>query len=130
MIARLSSALRFPHPSRANREGLLAVGGDLSPERLLLAYAQGIFPWPSEGMPLLWFSPEPRFVLAVDAASQARIGPIHLPRSLAKRMRRGDLTIRADTAFDRVIRACSAVPRPGQDGTCPVSYTHLYYRPM
>src|SRR5687768_8027487 len=113
----LTNELRFPPPEGASPEGIVAIGGDFRPERLLLGYAQGIFPWPSEGMPLLWFSPDPRFVLAVDPAMQRRIGPLHVPRSLAKRMRRGDLSIRADTAFDRVIRACSHVPRPGQDGT-------------
>jgi leucyl/phenylalanyl-tRNA--protein transferase len=109
VVVRLTRELVFPHPSRASREGVVAVGGDLSPERLILAYSQGIFPWPSEGMPLLWFSPDPRFVLPLDA--------VHVPRSLRKRMRRGDLEVRADTAFDRVIRACRATPRPGQDGT-------------
>lgn len=109
MVVRLTSDLVFPHPSRASREGVVAIGGDLSPERLLLAYSQGIFPWPSEGMPLLWFSPDPRFVLPLDG--------VHLPRSLRKRARKGDLVVRADTAFDRVIRACRATPRPGQDGT-------------
>lgn len=85
------------------------MGGDLSPERLVLAYAQGIFPWPSEGLPLLWFSPDPRFVLP--------LGELHIPRSLQKRIRRGDLEVRADTAFEQVIRACQQTPRTNQGGT-------------
>lgn len=109
MVVRLGPTLSFPHPSRAGRDGLVAIGGDLRPERLLLAYSQGIFPWPSEGMPLVWFSPEPRFVLPLDA--------VHLGRSLRKTMRSTSFTVTADRAFDRVIRACQAVPRPGQDGT-------------
>jgi leucyl/phenylalanyl-tRNA--protein transferase len=109
VVVRLGPALSFPHPSRASRDGLLAIGGDLSPERLLLAYSQGIFPWPSQGMPLVWFSPEPRFVLPLEA--------VHLGRSLRKAMLRTPFTVTADRAFDRVIRACQTVPRPGQDGT-------------
>lgn len=109
MVVRLGRDLSFPHPSRASREGVVAVGGDLSPERLVLAYSQGIFPWPSDGLPLLWFSPDPRFVLPLDA--------LHIPRSLQKRMRKGDLEVRADTAFERVIRACQVAPRAGQGGT-------------
>lgn len=109
MVVRLGRELAFPHPSRASREGVVAVGGDVSPERLVLAYSQGIFPWPSDGLPLLWFSPDPRFVLPLNA--------LHVPRSLRKRMRRGDLEVRADTAFEQVIRACQSVPRAGQGGT-------------
>lgn len=109
MVVRLGRDLSFPHPSRASREGVIAVGGDLSPERLVLAYSQGIFPWPSDGLPLLWFSPDPRFVLPT--------GELHVPRSLAKRMRRGDLEVRVDTAFEAVIRACQEAPRANQGGT-------------
>lgn len=109
VVVRLGRELSFPHPSRASREGLLAVGGDLSPERLLLAYAQGIFPWPSEDLPLLWFSPDPRFVLWMEE--------VHLGRSLKKALRSTRLAVTADLAFGQVIRACQRVPRPGQDGT-------------
>lgn len=105
----LTDELVFPPPERASREGLVAIGGDLRPERLLLAYAQGIFPWPSEGMPLLWFSPDPRFVLEPARA--------HVPRSLRKRIRRGGFEVRCDTAFDDVILGCREVRRPGQRGT-------------
>ncbi|MCC6873723.1 MAG: leucyl/phenylalanyl-tRNA--protein transferase [Sandaracinaceae bacterium] len=105
----LTKELIFPPPEGASPEGVVAIGGDFSPERLVLAYSQGIFPWPTEGYHLLWFSPDPRCVLPP--------AEIHLPRSLQKRMRRGDLEVRADTAFVEVVRACAAVPRPGQSGT-------------
>lgn len=105
----LGDELVFPPPEGATREGVVAIGGDLRPERLLLAYSQGIFPWPSDGMPLLWFSPHPRWVIVPERA--------HVGRSLRKRMRRLDYEIRCDTAFEAVIRACGAAPRPGQDGT-------------
>lgn len=104
-----SSELRFPPPESASPEGLVAIGGDLSVERLLLAYAQGIFPWPCEGLPLLWFSPDPRFVLEPRRA--------HVPRSLRKRIRRGGFEVRCDTAFAQVIGRCRRVRRPGQNGT-------------
>jgi leucyl/phenylalanyl-tRNA--protein transferase len=105
----LTDELVFPPPEGASREGVVAVGGDFRPERLLLAYSQGIFPWPTAGMPLLWFSPDPRFVL--------RPREVHVGRSLAKELRRDHVEIRMDTAFEPVIRACGATPRPGQDGT-------------
>lgn len=105
----LGEELVFPPPERAGPEGLVAIGGDVSPQRLLLAYAQGIFPWPSGELPLLWFSPDPRFVLTPKE--------FHLPRSLAKRARSCEWQIRADTDFETVIRECAEVPRPHQDGT-------------
>lgn len=108
-IYALDDSIAFPDPRLADEDGLLAVGGDLRPERLLLAYSIGIFPWPTEGLPLLWFSPDPRMVLRPPA--------VRLSRSLAKRLRRGGLRICADRAFHRVIRACSRAPRPGQKGT-------------
>jgi len=108
-IYMLTDELRFPPPEGASAEGIVAVGGDFRPERLLLGYAQGIFPWPSEGLPLLWFSPDPRFVLDPERA--------HIPRSLKKRMRRDPYEIRFDTAFPDVIRACAEARRPGQRGT-------------
>jgi leucyl/phenylalanyl-tRNA--protein transferase len=105
----LTDELVFPPPEGATREGVVAVGGDFRPERLLLAYHQGIFPWPTEGMPLLWFSPSPRFVLPPQGA--------HVPRSLRKVIRRGGFEIRTDTAFAEVIDGCAAAPREGQRGT-------------
>ncbi|MET0404798.1 MAG: leucyl/phenylalanyl-tRNA--protein transferase [Cystobacter sp.] len=101
--------LLFPPPERADRTGLLAVGGDLSPERLLSAYSQGIFPWYNEGQPLLWHSPNPRFVLEP--------AKLHVGRSLRKALKARGYDIRWDTAFADVIAACAEVPRPGQDGT-------------
>ncbi len=105
----LNQHLAFPPAEGASPDGIVAVGGDTSAERLLLAYRQGVFPWPAEGYPLLWFSPDPRFTLVPDK--------IHVPRSLRKVMRKGSFEITADTAFDRVIAECAATPRPSQDGT-------------
>jgi leucyl/phenylalanyl-tRNA--protein transferase len=100
----------FPPVSEAlqNPPGLLAAGGDLSPERLAAAYARGIFPWYSPGEPVLWWSPDPREVLW-----PARF---HRSRSLAKRLRRGEFRITCDTAFAEVICACAA-PRHYAPGT-------------
>ncbi len=108
-VYRLPEAHIFPPPDHAEPGGLLAVGGDLHPHRLLLAYAHGIFPWYSEGEPILWFSPEPRFVLEPAA--------LKVGRSLRKRVRRGDYEIRLDTSFGAVIRSCREAWRPGQAGT-------------
>src|SRR5208337_2106100 len=99
----------FPDPRSANRDGIVAVGGDLHPQSLLLAYRQGIFPWPVEGFPLLWFCPAERGVLEFQ--------DLHLPRSLARACRQSALRFSIDAAFAEVIRACAATPRPGQDGT-------------
>ncbi len=93
--------------------GLLAVGGTLTPERLALAYCHGVFPWFSEGQPVLWWSPDPRMVLPTQA--------FKLTRSMRKTLKRFLLTpgceVRIDTAFDRVIQACAATPRHGHHGT-------------
>jgi leucyl/phenylalanyl-tRNA--protein transferase len=109
-VFRLDERLRFPDPSLAGDDGLLAVGGDLRPERLVLAYQHGIFPWYDEGMPILWHSPAERWVL--------RPAAVRLGRTARKELRRmGEHEVRFDTAFDAVIRACSRVSRVGQDGT-------------
>ena len=108
-IYQLTDDLVFPPPFLAPPEGLLAVGGDLSRQRLLLAYRQGIFPWYSEGEPILWWSPDPRLVLFP--------GELHVSRSLARAMRKGTFALTMDEAFDRVIEACAVVPRTGQEGT-------------
>lgn len=89
-------------------DGLLAAGGDLSPERLLLAYRSGIFPWYSDDQPLLWWSPNPRMVLFPDE--------IRVRRSLAKRIRNGGFVLTANQAFDEVVAACAS-PRDEQPGT-------------
>lgn len=101
--------IEFPDPRTATDEGILAVGGDLHPETLRLAYRQGIFPWPVEGLPLLWFSPPERAVL--------EFRDLHVPRSLARARRRARLHFSIDRAFAEVIGACAEMPRPGQDGT-------------
>ena len=111
MIAWLGMRTPFPPIAAALSEpnGLLAAGGDLSPERLLAAYRSGIFPWYSEGQPILWWSPDPRMVLFVDE--------LRVSRSLGKRVRAGTFDVRVDTAFREVILACSLAPREGQHGT-------------
>lgn len=88
---------------------MLAVGGDLSPERLILAYESGIFPWYDEELPILWHSPDPRYVLTASK--------LHVPKSLAKQIRRAPYAIRTDERFRDVMEACAEVPRPGQTGT-------------
>jgi leucyl/phenylalanyl-tRNA--protein transferase len=108
-VFRLGSDVAFPHPDESEPSGLLAVGGDLAPERLLLAYALGIFPWYSDDQPILWHSPDPRAVLLPEA--------LRIPRSLAKTLRRGRFEVRLDTAFERVIRSCAEAERPGGGGT-------------
>lgn len=105
----LSEELAFPHPSLAEPNGLLAVGGDLSPERLILAYQNGIFPWYSSGSPILWWCPSPRPVLFPE---DLRVG-----RSLRKTIRREPYRITMDQAFEDVVQACATIPRPNQDGT-------------
>lgn len=100
----------FPPVAAALREpnGLLAAGGDLSPERLLSAYQQGIFPWYDEGQPLLWWSPNPRCIL--------QGGDYHVSRRLRRELRRSPAEVRINTAFRDVIRACAG-PRRSQQGT-------------
>jgi len=105
----LSEALQFPPPRLATPEGLLAVGGDLSRERLLLAYRQGIFPWYSDDEPILWWSPDPRLVLYPREFRRSR--------SLEKVIRRGAFRVTADQAFETVIRECAAVRAAGGEGT-------------
>ncbi len=103
----LGPALAFPPPEGAVR-GLVAVGGDLSPERLLLAYRSGIFPWYDEG-PVLWHSPDPRCVLP--------IARLHVGRTLRRVLAQASYEVRFDTEFEQVISACKTAPRPGQSGT-------------
>jgi leucyl/phenylalanyl-tRNA--protein transferase len=111
LIPWLEPATPFPALDTATTEpnGLLAAGADLSPARLVAAYRRGIFPWFSDGQPILWWSPDPRMVLFVDE--------FRLTRSLRKRIGAGTFEVRFDTAFRAVIEACSATPRAGQDGT-------------
>jgi len=109
-LSPLSPVDAFPSPDQALVEpnGLLAAGGDLSPERLLAAYSRGIFPWFEEGQPILWWSPDPRAVLWLDA--------LHISRSLRRSIAKRGFTFRVDTAFKRVVAAC-AEPRRYGGGT-------------
>lgn len=109
MIFRLDEHLIFPKPDLAEPDGLLAVGGDLSTERLLLAYQNGIFPWYSDDTPILWYSPHERFVLYPDE--------LKISKSMRQVLRSGKLRVTVDTCFNDVIIACSTAPREGQDGT-------------
>lgn len=101
----------FPPAGRALRDpnGLLAMGGDLSPARLLNAYRHGIFPWYSAGEPILWWCPDPRMVFDTDLFA--------LPSRMRRQLRHSPWELRADSAFEQVIAACATSPRPGQDGT-------------
>lgn len=119
-----SDPAQFPDPQYAlvEPDGLLAVGGDLSPARLLNAYRQGIFPWYSEGQPILWWSPNPRAVLYPNA--------LKISQSLRKKLRKQLFRVTLDTAFPEVIEACSE-PRAEQDGTwitdeMKQAYIHLH----
>ncbi len=98
----------FPDPEESE-DGIVAVGGNLSPGMLLSAYEQGIFPWYNEDDPLLWWSPDPRFVLPA--------AELHIPSRLRRFMKNCRFVYTMDRAFDRVIRLCAAAVRPGQDGT-------------
>ncbi|VTP89817.1 leucyl/phenylalanyl-tRNA--protein transferase [Sphingobacterium daejeonense] len=107
------SELVFPHPSLADEDGLLAVGGDLSIERLLLAYENGIFPWYNEDSPILWYAPLERFVL-----SPAKI---RISKSLKQVLRSNKFQVTIDKDFSSVIKNCAVISRKDQDGTWIVS---------
>lgn len=108
-IFRLTDDIIFPNPTLAEENGLLAIGGDLTPGRLLAAYRLGIFPWYSNGDPILWWFTSPRFVLYPD---QFRI-----PKRLARYIRKPLYTVTFDKAFDRVITLCASVKRAHEEGT-------------
>ena len=101
--------LGFPDPEEADPEGLLAVGGDLSVERLVAAYAKGIFPWYGPENPILWWSPDPRPILEP--------GSLHVPRSLKRVLNRGEYEVTLDRAFEDVVRGCAGSGRPQGEGT-------------
>lgn len=107
-VYRLGRAPVFPDPREAEPGGLIAVGGDLAPERLLAAYRSGIFPW-YERPPILWFSPDPRAVLHPGAA--------HVARRLRRTLRQGRFSFSVDRAFREVIEGCARAPRPEGPGT-------------
>ncbi len=108
-VYRLPDQPLFPPVEQSVKGGLLAVGGDLSPERLLAAYREGIFPWYCEGEPLLWWSPDPRFVLFPKE--------LRISRSMRQLLKKGFFRITFDKAFREVISACRRSPRAGQEGT-------------
>lgn len=108
-IFRLTRDLIFPPVRYAEPDGLLALGGDLSAERLLLAYRQGIFPWYSEGLPILWWSPHPRLVLFPSE--------LKVSHSLRRVIRKGAFEVTVDRAFAEVMRGCAEARRAGPDGT-------------
>jgi leucyl/phenylalanyl-tRNA--protein transferase len=109
MIFRLDERLLFPNPELAEEDGLLAVGGDLLPQRLLLAYQNGIFPWYSDDTPILWYSPHERFVLYPER--------LKISKSMRQVLRSDTFHVTFDTAFAEVIQACSTAFRKDQDGT-------------
>jgi leucyl/phenylalanyl-tRNA--protein transferase len=108
-VFRLTDEIVFPPAEMADENGLLAVGGDLSPERLILAYSSGIFPWPHEGCPMLWFSPDPRMVLAP--------GNLRITRRLGRTLRTVPFRISMDASFREVIEGCASAPRKHETGT-------------
>ena len=105
----LDKQLIFPDPSLADESGILAVGGDLDPERILLAYRMGIFPWYNEDDPLLWWSPDPRMVLYPKQ--------IKVSSSMRRSFRKKIFSVTFDRDFFNVIRSCQQQPRVGQNGT-------------
>tara|TARA_B100000795_G_scaffold92606_2_gene67707 strand:+ start:2044 stop:2691 length:648 start_codon:yes stop_codon:yes gene_type:complete len=109
MMYVLDQKLWFPDPCSSNEHGIVAVGGDLSAERVLLAYTQGIFPWFSEDEPIIWWCPDPRMVLYPTE--------FKISKSFKKTLRTTSFTVTFNTAFSAVIEACSKMERPGQEGT-------------
>lgn len=105
----LTDTLWFPNPKNATEDGLLAIGGDLSVERLLLAYNSGIFPWFEDDQPFLWWSPDPRMVLFPEK--------FKVSKSLRKTLSSGKFEITFNQNFEEVIKSCATVPRKGQAGT-------------
>lgn len=119
----LSDQLIFPPPAYSEPDGLIAVGGDLQPERLLLAYRMGIFPWFSPGDPILWWSPDPRFVMKPEE--------IKISKSMKQVIKRETFRITYNQAFEQVISQCKSIPRDGQPGTWITNdmkraYCHLH----
>ncbi|MGD1847852.1 MAG: leucyl/phenylalanyl-tRNA--protein transferase [Salibacteraceae bacterium] len=108
-VYRIEDALIFPDPNLAREDGMLGVGGDLSVKRLLMAYKMGIFPWYSQGQPICWWSPDPRFVLY----------PEHLKvsKSMRQLLRKAPFQVSFDTKFENVMRACKNIYRPGEIGS-------------
>lgn len=105
----LNKSMEMPSPKYAEADGLLAIGGDLSPERIINAYKMGIFPWYNEGEEILWWSPDPRFVLLPDE--------LKVSKTMATLLRKEKFKVSYNTAFKKVIQLCKTVERKDQDGT-------------
>lgn len=105
----LGSKISFPDPRQASKDGLIGIGGDLSPERVLLAYKMGIFPWFEKEQPILWWSPDPRFILYPKK--------LKVSKSMKQVLRNSDFEVTVNKNFNQVIAACSKVKRSGQRGT-------------
>lgn len=112
----------FPDPRTADETGLVGLGGNFGPEMLLDAYSRGIFPWPSEEIDLIWFSPDPRMLLPP--------AEVHVSRSLAKTLRRGELRVTFDQAFDQVIAACGTAQGRADGGTWIVTELEESFREL
>jgi len=108
-VYRLTRKLAFPPPELAEDDGLLAVGGDLSVDRLLLAYSMGIFPWYSDGEPILWWSPDPRLILIP--------AELKVSHTLRQTIRKKKFRVTTNIAFEDVMRNCATIRRKGQRGT-------------
>ena len=108
-IFQLTDDLKFPPPELATEEGILAIGGDLRPERLMLAYHNGIFPWYSDETPILWWAPNPRFVLLPEK--------LKISKSMRQVLRKDTFQVTFDHDFEQVITECQQMPRADQDGT-------------
>ena len=105
----LTEKIEFPDVSEASADGLVAIGGDLSPQRLLHAYSKGIFPWFQDEEPLLWWSPDPRFVLFPE--------DLKISKSMKQVLRKGNFKVTENKAFKAVIENCALAKRTDQDGT-------------
>ncbi|CAN5895748.1 leucyl/phenylalanyl-tRNA--protein transferase [soil metagenome] len=121
-VYRLDDKLVFP-PVHLAEDGLLAIGGDLSPERLILGYTSAIFPWYAENLPILWHAPDPRMVMTTR--------DLIIQKSLKKSIKRRPYELKMDTHFLDVLKGCASVPRPGQQGTWLIpemvdAYTKLH----
>jgi len=119
----LDNQIKFPSPSQADVHGLLAIGGDLSKERLLLAYRSGIFPWYEKDEPILWWSPDPRMVLFPNK--------LHVSKNMKKLFKKEAFQVTYNQCFEEVIRNCSKINREGQNGTWITeemisAYIHLH----